>query len=79
MSMTGTEDLSKTVNELLESPGGLLLLDIKTHLRKRFRLLALIFGVVFVACFPVTSTFISWLIAEHRLPADVNIIVITPV
>lgn len=79
MSMTGTEDLSKTVNELLDSPGGVLLLDIKTHLRKRFRLLAFIFGAVFVACFPLTSTFISWLIAEHRLPADVNIIVITPV
>ena len=77
--MTGTDELSKTVNELLESPGGLLLLDIKSHLRKRMKLLAFIFGLVFVACFPVTSNVVSWLIAEERLPADVNIIVITPV
>ncbi|MDG1538031.1 MAG: twin-arginine translocase subunit TatC [Candidatus Poseidoniaceae archaeon] len=77
--MTGTDELSKTVNELLESPGGLLLLDIKSHLRKRMKLLAFIFGLIFVACFPITSNVISWLIAEDRLPADVNIIVITPV
>lgn len=77
--MTGTDELSKTVSELLESPGGLLLLDIKSHLRKRMKLLAFIFGLIFVACFPITSNVISWLIAEDRLPLDVNIIVITPV
>lgn len=77
--MTGTDELSKTVSELLESPGGLLLLDIKSHLRKRMKLLAFILGLIFVACFPITSNVISWLIAEDRLPADVNIIVITPV
>lgn len=78
-NMTGTDELSKTVNELLESPGGLLLLDIKSHLRKRMKLLAFVFGLIFVACFPFTSNVISWLIAEDRLPNDVNIIVITPV
>ena len=35
--------------------------------------------VLLVPCFPVTSNVISWLIAEERLPADVSIIVITPV
>ncbi|MDA7845717.1 twin-arginine translocase subunit TatC [Candidatus Poseidoniaceae archaeon] len=77
--MAGTDELAITVNELLESPGGRLLLDIKAHLRRRFRLLAVVFGLMFVICFPVTSSFISWLISAERLPDGVNIIVITPV
>ena len=77
--MAGTDELAITVNELLDSPGGRLLLDIKAHLRRRFKLLAVIFGLMFVVCFPVTSSFISWLISAERLPAGVNIIVITPV
>jgi sec-independent protein translocase protein TatC len=77
--MAGDTELANTVNELLESPGGLLLLDIKEHLRKRFKLLTVLFGLTFVACFPITSDFISWLISPERLPDDVNIIVTTPV
>ena len=78
-TMAGTDELAITVNELLESPGGRLLMDIKAHLRRRIRLLAVIFGLMFVVCFPVTSSFISWLISAERLPDGVNIIVITPV
>ncbi|MFL2949467.1 MAG: twin-arginine translocase subunit TatC [Candidatus Poseidoniaceae archaeon] len=78
-TMAGAEELADVVGDLLDSPGGKLLLDIKTHLRKRLNLLAFVFGLVFVLCFPFTSAFISWLIDPSRLPLDVNIIVITPV
>ena len=78
-TMAGTEELAATVNELLESPGGRLLLDIKAHLRRRLNLLAVLFGLSFVLFFPITSSFISWLISAERLPQDVNSIVITPV
>ena len=77
--MAGADDMASTVNELLESPGGRLLLDIKTHLRRRLNLLVVVFGLIFVATFPLASSVISWLILPERLPEDVNIIVTTPV
>ncbi len=77
--MAGAEDVASTVNELFESPGGRLLLDIRAHLRRRLNLLLVVFGLVFVATFPLASSVISWLILPERLPDDVNIIVITPV
>ena len=74
--MTGTDELSKTVSELLESPGGLLLLDIKSHLRKRMKLLAFILGLIFVALrtglkmkrFLVLSKILSSSSVEAELP-----------
>jgi len=77
--MAGATELADSVGELMDSPGGRLLLDIKAHLRRRVRLLAVVFGLTFVVCFPLTSMFIAWLIEPNRLPDDVNIIVLTPV
>lgn len=78
-SMAGATELADSVGELMDSPGGRLLLDIKAHLRRRVRFLAVVFGLTFVVCFPLTSMFIAWLIEPNRLPDDVNIIVLTPV
>jgi sec-independent protein translocase protein TatC len=77
--MAGAERLVSAVDELLDSPGGEMLSDFRTHLRKRFKMLGIMFGIGFTATFPLTRTFIAWLIEPQRLPDDVDIIVISPV
>lgn len=78
-TMAGAERLISAVDELLDSPGGEMLSDFRTHLRKRVKMLGIVFAVGFIATFPLTRTFISWLIEPQRLPNDVDIIVISPV
>ena len=78
-TMAGAERLVSEVDELLDSPGGEMLSDFRTHLRKRFKMLGIMFGIGFIATFPLTRTFIAWLIEPQRLPDDVDIIVISPV
>ena len=78
-TMAGAERLVSAVDELLDSPGGEMLSDFRTHLRKRFKMLGIMFGIGFIATFPLTRTFIAWLIEPQRLPDDVDIIVISPV
>ena len=78
-TMAGAERLVSAVDELLDSPGGEMLSEFRTHLRSRVKLLATVFAIGFVSTFPLTRTFIAWLIEPQRLPSDVEIIVITPV
>ena len=79
VTMAGAERLVSAVDELLDSPGGEMLTDFRTHLRKRVKLLCVVFAIGFIATFPLTRTFIAWLIEPQRLPNDVDIIVISPV
>ena len=78
-SMAEAEGLVNAVDELLDSPGGEILVSFQLYLRKRVKMLALVFALGFMATFPLTKNFIAWLIDPSRLPTDVNIIVITPV
>ena len=78
-SMAEAEGLVNAVDELLDSPGGEILVSFQLYLRKRVKMLAVVFALGFMATFPLTKNFIAWLIDPTRLPADVNIIVITPV
>ncbi|MFQ3316811.1 MAG: sec-independent protein translocase protein TatC [Candidatus Poseidoniaceae archaeon] len=77
--MAEAEGLVNAVDELLDSPGGEILVSFQLYLRKRVKMLAVVFGIGVMATFPLTKNFIAWLIDPTRLPADVNIIVITPV
>ena len=77
--MAEAEGLVNAVDELLDSPGGEILVSFQLYLRKRVKMLAVVFALGFMATFPLTKNFIAWLIDPTRLPADVNIIVITPV
>ena len=61
-TMACAERLVIAVDELLDSPGGEMLSDFRTHLRKRFKMLGIMFGIGFIATFPLTRTFIAWLI-----------------
>jgi sec-independent protein translocase protein TatC len=78
-SMAEGERLVNAVDELLDSPGGEIVASLQLYLRKRFKMLALIFALGFIATFPLTKNVIAWLIDPTRLPEDVEIIVITPV
>ncbi len=78
-SMAEVEGLVNAVDELLDSPGGEILVSFQLYLRKRVKMLAVIFTLGFMATFPLTKNFIAWLIDPTRLPADVDIIVTTPV
>tara|TARA_B110000444_G_scaffold245800_1_gene266680 strand:+ start:2032 stop:2841 length:810 start_codon:yes stop_codon:yes gene_type:complete len=77
--MAEGERLVNAVDELLDSPGGEILASLQLYLRKRFKMLAVIFALGFIATFPLTKNVIAWLIDPTRLPEDVEIIVITPV
>tara|TARA_B100000767_G_C19752993_1_gene531665 strand:+ start:146 stop:955 length:810 start_codon:yes stop_codon:yes gene_type:complete len=77
--MAEAKGLVNAVDELFDSPGGEILASLRTYLRKRVKTLAVVFGLGFMATFPLTKRFISWLIDPSRLPDDVDIIVISPV
>ncbi len=77
--MAEAERLVNAVDELFDSPGGEILASLRTYLRKRIKMLAVVFGIGFIATFPLTKRFISWLIDPARLPENVDIIVISPV
>ena len=77
--MAEPEHLASAVDELLDSPGGKILSSARMYILKRMRMLTFVFAIGFIATFPLTKSFISWLIEPERLPADVEIIVITPV
>ena len=78
-SMAEVDGLVNAVDELLDSPGGAMLASFRSYLRKRVKMLAVVFALGFMVTFPLTKSFIAWLIDPSRLPANVEIIVITPV
>ena len=78
-SMAEAEGLVNAVDELFDSPGGEILASFRSYLRKRVKMLAVVFCIGFMATFPLTKRFISWLIDPARLPENVDIIVISPV
>ncbi len=77
--MAEPEHLANAVGELLDSPGGKILSSARMYILERMRMLTFVFAIGFIATFPLTKSFISWLIEPERLPTDVKIIVITPV
>jgi sec-independent protein translocase protein TatC len=77
--MAEVDGLVNAVDELLDSPGGAMLASFRSYLRKRVKMLAVVFALGFMVTFPLTKSFIAWLIDPSRLPANVEIIVITPV
>ncbi len=77
--MAEGDGVVNAVDELLDTPGGEILVSLHSYLRKRMKMLAVIFCLAFMVTFPLTKRFISWLIDETRLPENVEIIVISPV
>jgi len=73
------DSLVQTVEKLLESPGGLILAQLREHLRTMLKVYLAIFCLGFLLAFPITRLVVEFLIAEHRLPDGASIIVVTPV
>ena len=65
--MAEAEGLVNAVDELLDSPGGEILVSFQLYLRKRVKMLAVVFALGFMATFPLTKNFIAWLIDPTRI------------
>lgn len=73
------EPLQATVERLAQSSGGQILASMRDGLQRSLKFYVALFLLGFIAAFPLTSEFIGWLVDEGRLPAGVEIIVISPV
>jgi len=73
------ESLQATVERLAQSSGGQILASIREGLQRSLKFYVALFLLGFIVAFPLTSAFIGWLVDEGRLPAGVEIIVISPV
>ena len=77
--MAASEALQDSMENLLASPGGQMITDASVYLKNQVRKLVLLFVIGVVIAFYGTKSIVSWLIADERLPDDVNIIVTSPV
>ena len=77
--MSGGEGLQDSLQNLVNSPGGKIINDGTDFLRKKAKLMVVLFLVGVVAAFSATKQVVSWLIDDSRLPDDVNIIVTSPI
>ena len=77
--MAASEALQDSVENLLASPGGRMITDATIYLKNQVKRLVFLFVIGVVIAFYGTKSIVSWLIADERLPEDVNIIVTSPV
>ncbi|RJU99826.1 MAG: hypothetical protein DWC10_01275 [Candidatus Poseidoniales archaeon] len=73
------ESIEASVARLADTAGGQILASIRDAIQRSLKFYIAFFAVGFMVAFPLTSDLISWLIHEERLPAGVDIIVISPV
>lgn len=73
------EPIQQTVERLAQSSGGQILASARDGLQRSLKYYVGLFLLGFLIAFPISSDFISWLVDDARLPAGVEIIVISPV
>ncbi len=73
------DSIEATVKRLAESSGGQILTALRDGLQRSLPAYVGLFVLGFVTSFPATSRLIAWLVDADRLPADVDIIVVSPV
>jgi len=76
------ENLESNIEELLSSPGGRILHEVSVIMRKRARIFAVVFALIFVLGYPLAGEFIAWLVSEDtgfRPSSDTDVIVLHPV
>ena len=66
--------LEHSMKNLLASPGGQMVNDASSFLRRQAKLLIFLFLLSVIIGFSLTKSVVTWLIADERLPNDVNII-----
>ena len=72
-------ELEDSIKSVLDSPGAQIIKDASSFFRRQAKYLVLLFIFCVVAGFNLTKTVVTWLIADERLPTDVNIIVTSPI
>ena len=76
------EHLESNLEDLLASPGGKILHEISAIMRKRARIFAFLFVVIFSIGYPLAGEFIAWLVSEDtgfRPSSTTDVIVLHPV
>jgi sec-independent protein translocase protein TatC len=73
-----SSDLVSAVDDLMDSPGGLLLKQSRDFLRLKMKSILFVFIFGIIIGFPITKQLIAWLIEPSRLPDGVEIIVTSP-
>jgi sec-independent protein translocase protein TatC len=73
------QSIQATVEQLAQSSGGQILASLRTTVEASLKYYVGLFLLGFTVSFPLTSTFIAWLVDDARLPDGVEIIVISPV
>ncbi|RAH16525.1 MAG: hypothetical protein CMB56_000315 [Methanobacteriota archaeon] len=75
-------NLESNIDELLSSPGGKLLNELSSLMKKRARIFAIIFTSIFAIGYPLAAEFISWLVSEEtglKPSSYVDVITLHPV
>ncbi|MDP6640555.1 MAG: twin-arginine translocase subunit TatC [Candidatus Poseidoniaceae archaeon] len=78
--MQSSQGVEEQFADLMDSPGGKLLLDVRNHIIKRMPMLAGAFFVGLVIGYPAASVGVEWLVSDATLaPDDTEIAVLSPV
>jgi len=73
-------DFEINLENLMDSPGGRIILEIRTHVMHRLPILAGIFFLGLIGGYPLASYIVEWLVTDASLaPTDTSIAVLTPV
>lgn len=73
-------DFELNLENLMDSPGGRIILEVREHLMKRIPVIGALFFVGLIAGFPLASFIVEWLVTDANLaPTDTSIAVLTPV
>ena len=68
--MQSSGDIEKHLTDLMDSPGGKLLLEIRTHVVKRMPVMAVGFFVGLIIGYPLAAIGVEWLVSDASLAPD---------
>ena len=78
--MQASGDIEEHLADLMDSPGGKLLMDIRTHIAKRIPVMAVAFFVGLIIGYPLAAIGVEWLVSDAALaPENTEIVVLSPV
>jgi Sec-independent protein secretion pathway component TatC len=79
-TMQSSGDIEEHLADLMDSPGGELLLEIRTHVVKRMPVMAVAFFVGLIIGYPLAAIGVEWLVSDASLaPDNTHIAVLSPV
>ena len=80
MAVPEEQSLEDSTRDLLESPGGQILVSIRHHLKNRMYVLFGLFLLGFMLAFPFAGTVISWLVeGSGFVPKGTDVVILSPI